>query len=113
MFDKTILLQHMQNREKSQEQRLKEAMDPNDAKSGLYGRNPERVGEGEREKPRQRTAHIVPHENKGEFVYSRLPFKGKRETIGLGLPLPSGIKFGDTVTDAGHLSKIKTHLKNK
>jgi len=113
MFDKTILLQHMQNRERTQEQKLKEAMEPHHDKSGPGGPNPERVGEG-RPTKKPRKAHIVPHgEDKGEHVYSQLPFKGKRESIGLKLPLPKGTKFGDTVTNDDHLSKIKTHLEDK
>ena len=88
MFDKKLLLQHIENRVKTQEQKLKEAMEPQHDKAGMYGRNPERIGEGKPIK-KSKKAHIVPHgEDKGEHVYSQLPFKGKRESIGLKLPLP-------------------------
>ena len=113
MFDKKILLQHIENRERTQEQKLKEAMEPHHDKAGIYGRNPERIGEGRPIRGRSK-AHIVPHEkDEGKHVYSQLPFKGERESIGLLLPLPKGAKMGDTVTNDKHLNKIQAYLKDK
>ena len=111
MFNKKLLMQHIQNRPRHIEEQMMGGMggpDPNEAKYGGYGRvNPAREGEDYRPSGRSK-AYVMKNPETGEHHYSQLPvkhFDGVRgepvEGTGpngmMHVVLPKGYKMNDKV----------------
>ena len=110
MFNKKLLMQHMQNHPKHIEEQM--MGDPNEAKYGGYGRvNPARAGEDYRPSGRSK-AYVIQNPHTGEHHYSQLPGKsftedgehkrgvpveGKGPNGMMHVVLPKGYKMNDKV----------------
>ena len=110
MFNKKLLMQHMQNHPKHIEEQM--MGDPNEAKYGGYGRvNPARADEDDRPTRRSK-AYVIKNPHTGEHHYSQLPGKsftedgehkrgvpveGKGPNGMMHVVLPKGYKMNDTV----------------